>query len=208
MLGVEDYVRWDGATTRARLLVDYAPSQVFPYSDYYQMWLDELDRKPESAWKRLEESREDMFGYQPREFLECIYLSQMGDRRRTGLACRSAVDRLEQLINASPNDDRLYGALGHSLALLEQREEAVRAGKQAVELLPISKDAIVGPAHVIELAKIYTRVGEADKALDLIDKLLSIPCELSVGLLRLDPAWDPLRDHPRFQALLEKYDTN
>ena len=208
MLGVQDYVRWDGATTRARLLVDSAPSQVFPYSDHYQIWLDELDRKPESAWKRLEESREDMFGYQPREFLECIYLSQMGDRRRTGLACRSAVDRLEQLIDASPNDDRLYGALGHSLALLEKREEAVRAGKQAVELLPISKDAMVGPAHVIELAKIYTRVGDYEESLDLIEELLSIPCSLSVGLLRLDPVWDPLRDHPRFQALLEEYDTN
>ena len=51
------------------------------------------------------------------------------------------------------------------------------------------------------------RVGEVDKALDLIDELLSIPCWLSVGLLRLDPAWDPLREHPRFQALLEKYAT-
>ena len=71
-----------------------------------------------------------------------------------------------------------------------------------------SKDAADGPYQEIELAKIYTRVGEADKALDLIDKLLSMPCELSVGLLRLDPVWDPLRDNPRFQALLEKYDTN
>ena len=47
-----------------------------------------------------------------------------------------------------------------------------------------------------------------NKALDLIEELLSIPCQLSVGLLRLDPVWDPLRDNPRFQALLEKYDTN
>ena len=46
------------------------------------------------------------------------------------------------------------------------------------------------------------------EALDLIEDLLSIPCFLSVGLLRLDPAWDPLRDNPRFQALLEKYDTD
>ena len=64
----------------------------------------------------------------------------------------------------------------------------------------------MGPINTIELAKIYTRVGETDKALDLIDELLSIPCDLSVGLLRLDPVWDPLRDHPRFQALLEKYE--
>ena len=50
------------------------------------------------------------------------------------------------------------------------------------------------------------RVGEAEKALDVIDELLSNPSWLSVVLLRLDPVRDPLRDHPRFQALLEKYE--
>jgi serine/threonine-protein kinase len=84
----------------------------------------------------------------------------------------------------------------------------MRAGEHAVELMPISKDALDGTDQAIELAKIYSRVGEVDKALDLIDELLSIPSWLSVRLLRLDPVWDPLRNHPRFQALLEKYDTN
>jgi len=82
----------------------------------------------------------------------------------------------------------------------------MRAGERAVELMPISKDLLDGTDRVIELAKIYSRVGEADKALDLIEELLSIPSFLSVGLLRLDPVWDPLRDHPRFQALLEEYE--
>ncbi len=72
--------------------------------------------------------------------------------------------------------------------------------------MPTSKDALVGPNLSIELAKIYTQVGETDKALDLIDELLSIPCDLSVGRLRIDRAWDPLRDDPRFQEILEKYD--
>ena len=74
--------------------------------------------------------------------------------------------------------------------------------------MPRSRDAITGSQQAIELAEIYTRVGETDKALDLIQELLSIPCQLSVGLLQLDPVWDPLRDHRRFQALLEKYDTD
>ena len=46
------------------------------------------------------------------------------------------------------------------------------------------------------------------EALDLIKNLLSIPSDLSVTLLRLDPIWDTLRHHPSFQALLEEYDTN
>jgi len=82
----------------------------------------------------------------------------------------------------------------------------MRAGEHAAELMPISKDSLVGPNLAIELAKIYSLVGETDKALDLVEELLSIPSLLSVGLLRLDPVRDPLRDHPRFQALLEKYE--
>ena len=71
--------------------------------------------------------------------------------------------------------------------------------------MPTSKDALTGPILEIELAKICARAGAVDKAINLIEKLLSIPCDFSVGLLRLDPAWDPLRDHPRFQEILEKY---
>jgi hypothetical protein len=50
------------------------------------------------------------------------------------------------------------------------------------------------------------RVGELDAAIDQIEYLLSIPGELDVGQLRNHPTWDPLRDHPRFQALLEEYE--
>jgi serine/threonine-protein kinase len=49
-------------------------------------------------------------------------------------------------------------------------------------------------------------VGEYDAAIDQLDVLLSIPSLISVPLLRVDPTWDPLRDHPRFLALLDKYE--
>ena len=75
-----------------------------------------------------------------------------------------------------------------------------------MELLRTSKDAYQGPNLVWGgLAVIYTMVGEYDAALDEIEYLLSIPSSLSVHYLRLDPLFDPLRDHPRYQALLEKY---
>jgi serine/threonine-protein kinase len=75
-----------------------------------------------------------------------------------------------------------------------------------VELYPVSKDAFGGPDYVEGLAQIYVMVGEYDAALDQIEYLLSIPYWLSVPSLRIDPLWDPLRNHPRFQKLLEKYD--
>jgi len=61
-----------------------------------------------------------------------------------------------------------------------------------------------GPYRVEDLAHIYVMVGEYDKAIDRLEDLLSIPGPLSIPLLRLDPAWDPLRNHPRFQDLLRR----
>jgi serine/threonine-protein kinase len=133
-------------------------------------------------------------------------LSEMGQGQAAKTACGSAVAVLKREIELRPHDHRLYSAIGHAYALMGQTQEAVAAGEHATELVPISKDAMDGSDRAIELAKIYARVGEAERALDLIDKLLLMPCELSVGLLRLDPVWDPLRDHPRFQAPLKKYE--
>jgi serine/threonine-protein kinase len=62
-----------------------------------------------------------------------------------------------------------------------------------------------GPGVVIIMAEIYARVGEYEKAIDRLEYLLSVPAMISVPLIRIDPLWDPLRDHPRFQRLLEKY---
>ena len=74
-----------------------------------------------------------------------------------------------------------------------------------MELYPVSKDKLDGPNVVQDLAVIYTMVGEHDSALDEIEYLLSIPSYCSVQDLRLDPIWDPLRDHPRFQRILREY---
>jgi serine/threonine-protein kinase len=72
--------------------------------------------------------------------------------------------------------------------------------------MPVSKDALNSLDLLEALARIYIMVGEYEAALDEIEYLLSIPGWLTVSILRIDPRWDPLRDHPRFQALLEKYE--
>ena len=210
--GAWTYVLQDGATDRARGLVESAPDLGSPQISYVSVLLDLFDRKPDSALARLQASPIEggwlSYSYEPIELLECMCLSARGAANGVEMACMSAVERIEREIHTRPNDYRLYSALGRGLAFLGRKEDAVRAGEHATVLMPISKDSLVGPKPAIELAKIYTQGGETDKALDLIDELLSIPSDLSVGLLRLDPVWDPLRDHPRFQALLEKYDTD
>ena len=210
--GAWTYVLWDGATNRARRLLESAPDLDSPQIARMSVLLDLFDRQPDSALDQLAASSIDwssaIGSYEPKELLECRCNSARGDAEGVERVCISAIRGLEREIQSTPDNYRLYESLGHALAFLGRREEAVAAGEHAVELMPISKDATNGPRAVINLAQIYTRIGESDKAIDLIQELLSIPCDLSVGLLRLDPAWDPLRDDPRFQALLEKDDTN
>jgi len=98
-----------------------------------------------------------------------------------------------------------HSTLGFVYAYLGRKEEAIRAGERAVELLPISKDAFLGASYVHRLAEIYTIVGEYETAIDQLEILFSVPSRISAHALRLDPMWDPLRDNPRFQRLLEKY---
>ena len=80
-------------------------------------------------------------------------------------------------------------------------EEAVREGERALDLRPLSVDAFMGSAIAVEMAEIYVMVGEYEAAIDQLDLLLSIPGHISVPWLKADPLYDPLRDHPRFQAL-------
>ena len=110
---------------------------------------------------------------------------------------------LEARILERPEDPQLHSALGIALAGLGSKEAAILEGKTATELLPINKEAWSGLFLVENLTRIYVMVGEYDSAIDQLEFLLSIPGELSIPLLRLDPAWNPLCDHPRFKKLLE-----
>ena len=80
----------------------------------------------------------------------------------------------------------------------------MREGEFAVELLPMNKDAMRGAERVEDLACIYTMVGEYDAAIGQLESLLAVPSITAVPMLRIDPVWDPLRDNPRFQAMLRK----
>jgi serine/threonine-protein kinase len=209
--GIVIYLRWDGSTDRARSLMASAPSLDSPRMNYFSVLLDMYDRKPEQALARLDELSIDVINlddrYRPRALLECICLSQMGERSRAEEACASAVALLESELEMRPHDFRLHSAIGHAYALLGRKKDAVAAGERSVDLLPVSQDIIAGSDQAIELAKIYAQVSETEKALDLIEQLLANPGGFLIGPFTTDPVWDPLRDHPRFQALLEKYET-
>ena len=106
----------------------------------------------------------------------------------------------EQLLDA-PDDDQLHVLLGLTLAYLGRKDDAVREGERGVALMPIAKDAYSGPYNQHQLARIYTILGEHEKALEQLEPLLDNPYYLSPGWLRIDPNFEPLRGNPRFQRL-------
>jgi Flp pilus assembly protein TadD len=127
----------------------------------------------------------------------------MGNQQAEQAYYESARNILESKIQEQPEDARFHSSLGIAYAGLGRKQDAIREGKLAVDLLPVTKEAWRGLHRVEALAKIYVMVGEFDAAVDQLEFLLYRPGELSIPLLRLDPAWNPLRNHPRFQKLLE-----
>src|SRR2546423_805331 len=144
----------------------------------------------------------------PKAFLEAeIYLLQ-GDEAKARAALEHARAVSEQLLREAPEDAARHGQHGLILAALGQKQEAIIEGNRAVELLPESEDAFDGPQVTATLAQIYAWTGEFDEAFRLLDHLLVVPNGLTVPMLELDPAWDPLRKDPRFQALIDKFQSD
>ena len=92
--------------------------------------------------------------------------------------------------------------MGLTFAGLGERDAAVEAGLRALELWPLEQDTLVGAFFVDLLAAIYSKVGDVEAAIDLIENLMDRPSFLTVPRLRMEPDWDPLRAHPRFHALV------
>jgi hypothetical protein len=95
--------------------------------------------------------------------------------------------------------------MGLILAGLGRKEEALRAARRGVDLMPITCEAIRGVFRAEDLARVEATVGQPEAAIDRLEMLLARPGTLCAWSVRLDPVWDPLRRHPRFQALLRKH---
>jgi serine/threonine-protein kinase len=108
---------------------------------------------------------------------------------------------LEREILTHPEDSRMHSSLGIAYAGLGRKEDAIREGKRGVDLMPVSKEFLRGAYRLWDLARIYTKVGESEKTLDLLEQLISMPSDFSIALIRGDPTWAPLRNNPRFKKL-------
>ncbi|HYR21601.1 MAG TPA: adenylate/guanylate cyclase domain-containing protein [Chthoniobacterales bacterium] len=122
------------------------------------------------------------------------------------VAARAAFTRarieVEEILKKQPDYAEELCVLGMIDAALGKKEEAIREGQRAAELLPVNKDAMNSPKVSRYLAVIYAWAGEKKLALDELTKLTRMPSDVNYGDLRLNPYWDPLRGDPRFEKIV------
>ena len=133
---------------------------------------------------------------------EGLVAHMRGDQPAARAAFTNARKELEKMVREQPEYAEGICALGVTDAALGNKEDAIREGQRAVELMPVSKNAIEGPLLIKYLALIYAWTGDKDLALEQLAIATRIPGYLSYGHLRLHPYWNPLRGDPRFEKIV------
>jgi TolB-like protein/Flp pilus assembly protein TadD len=137
----------------------------------------------------------------PRVYFEGLVARGRGEMDAAERALAVATQMVETDMAQWLDDAKATALLGILHALRGKKDEAIRTGRRAVELLPVSKDAYDGPLIATKLAVIYAQVGEADRAIELLGDLMKLRNGPTPGTLRVEPEWDPLRGDSRFQEL-------
>ncbi|PYI95274.1 MAG: hypothetical protein DMF00_16150 [Verrucomicrobia bacterium] len=168
------------------------------------------ERDPAAARKALNALGENPASLGPiadvrfnRPFMEGIIARIAKDDARAKAAFTAARAEQEKAVQAQPNYGPALCVLGLIDAGLGRKEEALREGRRAIELLPVEKDAMNGPAMIKYFAIIAAWVGDNDLACEQLAMAIDKPGPISYGQLKLMPWWDPLRGDPRFERIVE-----
>jgi TolB-like protein/Tfp pilus assembly protein PilF len=138
----------------------------------------------------------------PRAYWEGFIARLHGDPKRAQELFTAARDEVAKVADKQPDFAAALSLLGIIDAGLGRNDDAVREGRRACELLPISKDGVDGPAFAVNLAQIYAWTGQKDLAIEQIAALQNVPSYLTYGILKLHPQWDDLRGEARFEKLV------
>jgi tetratricopeptide (TPR) repeat protein len=139
----------------------------------------------------------------PNSWCEGLAARLSGDESAARSAFNKAREQVKQIVRDQPDYPEGLCALGVLDAALGNKEDAIREGLRAVELMPPSKNALEGAMLAQYLAVIYAWTGEKDHAIQRLQEAAKLPgSHVTYGHLRLNPLWDPLRGNPRFEAIV------
>ncbi|MCI0601450.1 protein kinase [bacterium] len=202
-------ILWKGDLKQARMILEKMPDREPAFSQFYWTNQETMERNYTAALERLDRTPVELFQeegiFVPKTLAQARVYSFSKQEAIARTYYEKARSFLEEKALERPKSPAVHSSLGIAYAGLGRKEDAIREGKLAVELLPVSRDALIGDGYLQVLAEIYAMVGEYDQAFDQMDHLLSIPSWFSVNQLKLDPRWDPLRSHPRYTTVLAKY---
>jgi len=140
--------------------------------------------------------------YYPKAWFEAMIARAKGDSARATAAFSAARTILEQKLAVKPEHARTVAVLAQIDAGLGRKELAIQEAQHAVDLMPVSKDIYDGALVLEGLAQVYTWTNEADRAIEVLEKLVTMPGYTNYARLKLHPMWNPLRGDRRFQKIV------
>src|SRR5438128_712026 len=184
-------------TNQEKLRIAGSRAGVFVLERKYQEGLREAESLPDDLFHEFQQHLSDKY------YLIGFARKALQDQAGAQAAFLKAKEILDLQIKQSPDSPDMHIQLAKVLAHLGEKDAALAEAQRATELLPESKDAFGGPEIAAGVAEVYAILGENDRAIEILDGLLSRPSGVTVQGLKVNPIWDPLRNDPRFQALLD-----
>jgi len=207
---------WKGDTGPLKSMLSQVPAGTDPDGSVTSCRWDVamIDRNFGEARNVLQKSDLNEISYTPsgttsKSFLQGLIELAEGKQAEAQKLFELARPSFEKAVEEAPSSADRHANLGWFYAFAGRKDEAIREGRQAVELKPESKDAVDGAIMNCYLALIYARVGERELAIPLIERLLKTPgavdsvdYSITVNDLKHRWEWDLIRNDPRFQKLV------
>jgi serine/threonine protein kinase/tetratricopeptide (TPR) repeat protein len=202
---------WKGVDEVSRSLLSAVPMDM-NYEWYIWAWyfqnvgerrfqdaLDMLERTP-GEWSKHK------LDAMPKEMMAGFVYHYLNEKEKARQCFENSISLLREAVEKYPNDPRYHSSLGEALSGIGKQEEALREGKRAMEILPLSKNKAYGTSYVMDMAVIYAMLGDVHAACEQLEILLKMDSWFTPHYFYMDIRIAPLYGKPEYESLMKKYE--